>query len=49
MEPSEKAKPLSLLLVDDDVELCSMMKEFLGRQAAGWSARITAGTEWRAR
>ena len=23
-------KPLSLLLVDDDVELCGMMKEFFG-------------------
>jgi DNA-binding response OmpR family regulator len=31
MEPSEKAKALSLLLVDDDAELCSMMKEFFGQ------------------
>ena len=28
MEPAEKQKQLSLLLVDDDIELCSMMKEF---------------------
>jgi len=27
---SEKNKPLSLLLVDDDTELCSMMQEFVG-------------------
>ncbi len=31
MEPSEKATPLFLLLVDDDAELCSMMKEFFGQ------------------
>ncbi|HTC40493.1 MAG TPA: response regulator transcription factor [Candidatus Acidoferrales bacterium] len=31
MESFEKAKPLSLLLVDDDGELCSMMKEFFGQ------------------
>ncbi|MGA1984443.1 MAG: response regulator, partial [Acidobacteriaceae bacterium] len=28
MEPAEKQKQLSLLLVDDDIELCGMMKEF---------------------
>jgi two-component system response regulator CpxR len=28
MESAEKQKQLSLLLVDDDVELCGMMKEF---------------------
>jgi two-component system response regulator CpxR len=28
METAEKQKQLSLLLVDDDVELCAMMKEF---------------------
>jgi two-component system response regulator CpxR len=28
MEPADKQKQLSLLLVDDDVELCTMMKEF---------------------
>ncbi|MGB7264689.1 MAG: response regulator transcription factor, partial [Terracidiphilus sp.] len=28
METAENQKPLSLLLVDDDVELCGMMKEF---------------------
>ena len=28
MEIAEKQKELSLLLVDDDVELCAMMKEF---------------------
>jgi two-component system response regulator CpxR len=28
METGEKQKPLSLLLVDDDAELCGMMKEF---------------------
>jgi DNA-binding response OmpR family regulator len=28
METAEKQNPLSLLLVDDDVELCGMMKEF---------------------
>jgi len=33
MEPEEKQKQLSLLLVDDDVELCGMMKEFFA--AAG--------------
>ncbi len=27
-EPIEKSKPLHLLLVDDDVELCGMMEEF---------------------
>lgn len=31
MESFEKATPLSLLLVDDDAELCSMMKEFFGQ------------------
>jgi DNA-binding response OmpR family regulator len=31
MESFDKAKPLSLLLVDDDGELCSMMKEFFGQ------------------
>jgi DNA-binding response OmpR family regulator len=30
MDPSEKVTQLSLLLVDDDAELCSMMKEFFG-------------------
>lgn len=30
MDPSEKVAQLSLLLVDDDAELCSMMKEFFG-------------------
>ncbi len=30
LEPQEKAKPLHLLLVDDDVELCGMMEEFFG-------------------
>jgi DNA-binding response OmpR family regulator len=29
MEPAEQQKQLSLLLVDDDVELCAMMKEFI--------------------
>ena len=29
MEPAEQQKQLSLLLVDDDVELCAMMKEFV--------------------
>ena len=29
MEPAEKQKQLSLLLVDDDIELCGMMREFL--------------------
>src|ERR1039458_2740064 len=28
METGEKVKQLSLLLVDDDAELCSMMREF---------------------
>src|ERR1035441_10698252 len=28
MEPAEKQKQLSLLLVDDDIELCGMMTEF---------------------
>jgi len=28
MEPAEKQKQLCLLLVDDDLELCGMMKEF---------------------
>jgi two-component system response regulator CpxR len=28
MEPAEKQKQLSLLLVDDDIELCGMMREF---------------------
>jgi DNA-binding response OmpR family regulator len=28
MEPEERQKPLSLLLVDDDTELCGMMREF---------------------
>jgi two-component system response regulator CpxR len=31
METSEKQKELSLLLVDDDVELCGMMKEFFAQ------------------
>jgi DNA-binding response OmpR family regulator len=31
MEPSEKTTPLSLLLVDDDGELCSMMQEFFAQ------------------
>jgi len=31
MEPAEKQKQLSVLLVDDDVELCCMMKEFLAK------------------
>jgi DNA-binding response OmpR family regulator len=31
MDHSKKATPLSLLLVDDDAELCSMMKEFFGQ------------------
>jgi DNA-binding response OmpR family regulator len=30
MDASEKVTQLSLLLVDDDAELCSMMKEFFG-------------------
>ena len=30
MDAFEKMTPLSLLLVDDDAELCSMMKEFFG-------------------
>jgi DNA-binding response OmpR family regulator len=30
MDASEKVTRLSLLLVDDDAELCSMMKEFFG-------------------
>ena len=30
-EPQEKAKHLSLLLVDDDAELCGMMREFLAQ------------------
>jgi two-component system response regulator CpxR len=29
MEPQERSKSLSLLLVDDDAELCGMMREFL--------------------
>ena len=32
MEGSDKQKQLSLLLVDDDVELCSMMKEFFAQE-----------------
>jgi len=31
METAEKQKELSLLLVDDDVELCGMMKEFFAQ------------------
>jgi DNA-binding response OmpR family regulator len=31
MEPAEKQKQLSVLLVDDDIELCAMMKEFLAK------------------
>lgn len=31
MEAREKRTQLSLLLIDDDAELCSMMKEFLGQ------------------
>jgi two-component system response regulator CpxR len=30
-EPQEKTKHLSLLLVDDDAELCGMMREFLAQ------------------
>jgi len=32
MDASGKTTKLSLLLVDDDAELCSMMKEFFGQQ-----------------
>ena len=31
METAEKQKEISLLLVDDDVELCAMMKEFFAQ------------------
>jgi two-component system response regulator CpxR len=31
MEPAEKPNQLSLLLVDDDAELCAMMKEFFAQ------------------
>src|ERR1700675_2904749 len=30
-EPQEKTKHLSLLLVDDDAELCGMMREFFAQ------------------
>ena len=32
MESAEKQKHLSLLLVDDDVELCGMMREFFTQE-----------------
>jgi DNA-binding response OmpR family regulator len=31
MEPQERSKSLSLLLVDDDAELCGMMREFFAQ------------------
>jgi hypothetical protein len=43
MEPAENQRRLSLLLVDDDVELCGMRQEFFA-EAIGWIAFTTAGT-----
>jgi CheY-like chemotaxis protein len=56
METAENQKQLSLLLVDDDVELCGMMKEFFAEAGHhldcahngrdGLNLRSTAHTIW---
>ena len=36
----------SILLVDDDVELCELLQEFFARRASGWRSFTTAGGGW---
>jgi two-component system response regulator CpxR len=43
METVEEQKKLSLLLVDDDAELCSMMKEFFAEAGYGVDCACTGG------
>lgn len=43
MEALEKQKRLSLLLVDDDAELCTMMKEFFAEAGHHVDCACTGG------
>ena len=42
MESAERQRQLSLLLVDDDVELCGMMREFFTQEGHRLTAPTTA-------